>query len=141
MFVLVFPLFALAGCSGGLVPIQGQLVWTDGSPATELKGSKVTFSIPEFRSSARGVVQDDGSFTMSTLSPGDGVYTGTHYVGIIEEREGGGDTGIPLAPAKIDPKFNLPKAPESPPELTVEVTHRNQVVTIQVPRAPALKGK
>src|SRR5438067_1497363 len=45
----------LSGCgSGGPYPVEGRVVWKDGSPATELSGSQVVFDLPAKQTGTRG---------------------------------------------------------------------------------------
>lgn len=105
--VAVFAAVLVSGCGGGgPYPVEGQVVWKDGSPATELAGSQVVFDIPEKQTSARGVVQPDGSFGVSTTKPDDGALEGQHKVAIIETRkQQGGPDSSNIAPGVIDPRF------------------------------------
>jgi hypothetical protein len=97
----------LSGCSsGGPYPVEGQVVWKDGSPAKELAGSQVVFEIAEKQTSARGIVQADGSFHLSTNKPDDGALAGDHKVAIIETRkQQGGPDSSNIAPGAMDPRF------------------------------------
>lgn len=69
----------LAGCGGGLQPVRGKVTLADGRPAAN---SQVVFEGPAGGKavSARGDVQADGSFELSTLQPGDGVPIGKYRV-------------------------------------------------------------
>jgi len=70
---------AVAGCGGGLQPVRGKVMLPDGKPAAN---SQVVFDGPIGGKtiSARGDVQADGSFELSTLQPGDGVPLGKYRV-------------------------------------------------------------
>jgi hypothetical protein len=73
----------MAGCGSGLYQVKGQLAYKDGSDASVLAGGKVLFdpADPEMEKvSARGEIQPDGSFEMSTYQKGDGVKPGKYYV-------------------------------------------------------------
>ncbi len=67
------------GCQRGprTAPVTGT-VKLDGQP---LQFGTVTFQPPSGQS-ARGDIQADGSFQLSTLTPGDGAYVGPHKVRI-----------------------------------------------------------
>jgi hypothetical protein len=100
-------LLALAGCgSGKYVPVSGQLMFSDGTPATGLEGRQVVFEpvgsgeIPEGQST--GAIDAQGKFTMGTEALGDGVPAGMHRV-LISEATATGD--VPPPPI-IDPKYN-----------------------------------
>ena len=74
VFVLVF-----SGCGPGLATVRGKVTLPDGKPAA---GSQVVFESEQDgkKISARGDVQDDGSFELSTFKPGDGVPPGKYKV-------------------------------------------------------------
>src|SRR5262245_43187331 len=82
----VFLAAALAGgCSGsGPYPVEGTVVWEDGAPATEIANAIVIFDLPDKQTSARGNVQPDGSFRLTTTKPNDGALAGEYKVMIIE---------------------------------------------------------
>ena len=70
---------ALAGCSGGKVPVRGIVTLDDGSPLT--KGLVVferTDGGPPI--TARGEIKSDGRYELSTDKPGDGVPQGRYKV-------------------------------------------------------------
>jgi hypothetical protein len=74
----------IAGCSGKtLFPIRGRVEYKDGSDVSVLAGGRVLFdpADPEvLKQSARGTIQKDGSFQMSTYREGDGVPPGKYRV-------------------------------------------------------------
>ena len=70
-------LLALAGCSSGYYPVQGTVTLDDGSP---LGKGMVVFEAADQSSMARGEVQSDGRFRLSTGRPGDGVKPGRYRV-------------------------------------------------------------
>jgi len=102
--LLMLVLFA-PGCGSGLAPIEGHVVWKDGSPAKELAGGQVVFEQAEKKTSSYGVIQADGSFRMTTVTPDDGVPTGQHTVAILEHRPNANAAGTQLVPAKLDLKY------------------------------------
>lgn len=75
--------FALLACAGGcgtaLHPVHGKVTLPDGKP---VPGGMVVFEGQAGGKtiSARGEIAADGSYTMSTNSPGDGVPAGTYKV-------------------------------------------------------------
>src|SRR5438445_7464967 len=73
----------LSGCGNGVYPVEGKVVWKDGSPAKELEGSHVVFDLPEQKTGARGIIQADGSFHLTTHKPNDGALPGDYKVLII----------------------------------------------------------
>src|SRR5437764_1356216 len=72
-------LVAVTGCGAGLQPVRGTVKLPDGKPAA---GSQVVFEggLEGKKVSARGDVQSDGSFELSTYKPGDGVPPGKYKV-------------------------------------------------------------
>ena len=73
----------LAGCGSGLYQVKGRVVYKDGSDASVLAGGKVLFDPADAtteKTSARGEIQQDGSFEMSTYQSGDGVKPGKYRV-------------------------------------------------------------
>ena len=70
---------SLVGCGPGMHPVQGKVILADGKPAA---GSQVVFESDQAgkKTTARGDVQPDGSFELSTLKPGDGVPPGKYKV-------------------------------------------------------------
>src|SRR5262245_4463031 len=78
-------LLLFLGCgSSGVYPVQGQLVWKDGAPAKELAGTLISFEQPDKRLSARGQIETDGSFQLTTHKPNDGAPVGENMVILVE---------------------------------------------------------
>lgn len=91
---------AAAGCGQSrTVPVRGQVIWDDGTPAGDLVGYTVESTVPGSTVSARGDVGADGHFTMSTFVQGDGAEPGTHKVSIAP---------IPRGETDPPPKVRLP---------------------------------
>jgi hypothetical protein len=98
----------LGGCAGsGICPVEGKVLWKDGTPAKELEGALVVFDLPEKQSNATGVVQADGSFRLTTANPNDGAMAGDYTVLIIERRKalGGADASV-MAPGVMDVRYS-----------------------------------
>src|SRR5437870_2625984 len=70
---------SLAGCGPAMHPVQGQVTLADGKPAA---GSQVVFEREDEGKpiTARGDVQADGGYILSTNKPGDGVPAGKYRV-------------------------------------------------------------
>jgi hypothetical protein len=82
---LVIP--TLAGCFSSekpTYPVQGKLVWEDGSPAKELSGGMVIFQCDAEEMSAKAPIDPEGSFTLGTYSQSDGAVAGKHKVSIAQ---------------------------------------------------------
>jgi hypothetical protein len=81
-------LMAVVGCGGSetslpsatTYEVKGQVLLPDGTP---LPGGRILF-VPQGDSAlvAQGAVAQDGSFTLTTLKPGDGAVPGTYRVRI-----------------------------------------------------------
>jgi hypothetical protein len=72
-------LLLAAGCGSGRYPVRGKVAYPDGTPVTE--GTVVFESRDAARPiTARGSIQADGSYTLGTLAPGDGVPPGWYKV-------------------------------------------------------------
>jgi hypothetical protein len=121
-------LLALAGCGGPrLYPVHGKVIWENGAEARELVGGLVISESEDGRVGARGDIEKDGSFRLSTYEPGDGVLPGKHRVAVVEysPRE-------PPPPPIIDRTFS--RVESSGLEINVERTTNE--VTLKVRRAP-----
>jgi hypothetical protein len=123
----------VSGCSSGIYPVEGQVVWKDGSPAKELAGSQVVFELEEANTSARGTVQADGSFRLTTNKPDDGALPGEHKVIVMEVglKPLGGPDASAIAPGVMDSRFS----DLSTSDLTAEVKPGTNRVTLTVERA------
>ncbi len=75
-------LAALTGCgdSNRPYPVNGQLVYEDGQPVTELTGFTVTFTSEKLGKSAVGQIQEDGTFRLTTTRQDDGAFPGDYLV-------------------------------------------------------------
>jgi hypothetical protein len=126
-------LLFVAGCSSGIYPVEGKVVWQDGSPATELAGSHVIFDLPDQQTGARGYVQPDGSFRLTTKSPNDGALPGDYRVMLVEvgRKPIGGPESGRLAPGAMDSRYSDP----STTDLKVTVEPRPNKLTLTVQRA------
>jgi hypothetical protein len=97
-------LSVLAGCnSSGKYPVRGKVTDKQGQPIPGLEGSQIVFEGAS--TSSVGEIAADGSFTLFTDRPGDGVPPGEYQVYIPRrridpERE---------APQAIGAKFETPQ--------------------------------
>jgi len=76
-------LSAAAGCGGAATySVEGKVAYKNGTPM--LGGGQVLFEPVDKNSkiSARGIIQEDGSFRMGTFGDADGVPEGTYRVAI-----------------------------------------------------------
>ncbi|HTK77498.1 MAG TPA: hypothetical protein VL371_19695 [Gemmataceae bacterium] len=124
----------VGGCSGaGPFPVEGTVVWEDDTPAKELHLGSVVFDLPEKQTSARGVIQPDGTFTLTTNKPNDGALAGEYKVLVVEggrKPMAGGD-GSQLAPGYMDSRY----ADRSTTDLTATVKPGKNVIKLKVRRA------
>ncbi len=73
-----------SGCSSGSVPtwpVSGTVTLEDG---TALQTGTVEFASEDGAHTARGVIQKDGSFRLSTFKDGDGAVAGRHDAVVIQ---------------------------------------------------------
>jgi hypothetical protein len=97
---------ALSGCGdSSMGQVEGKVVWSDGSPATELAGGQVIFESQAMRITARGEIGPDGGFTLRTSQDGDGAKVGDYAVAIVEHRVATAGEGSPLAPQRLPVKY------------------------------------
>jgi hypothetical protein len=70
----------LTGCGSDrpdVYPVSGTVVFSDGKP---VKLGTVEFLHPEFKTTAVGTIQEDGSFMLGTFASDDGACAGEHQV-------------------------------------------------------------
>src|SRR5262249_17463558 len=68
---------SMIGCGGERAyPVRGQLLYEDGQPVKELAGFTVTFTSETLHKSARGNIDEKGSFQLSQ----DGAFPGLYKV-------------------------------------------------------------
>ncbi len=87
--VLLVISVSLMGCGRQeIYPVKGKLIYPDGTPARELKGSRVISegsSISGKICSAQGEIDGEGAFQLATLKADDGSIVGKNKV-LIERR-------------------------------------------------------
>ena len=125
----------LGGCgSSGVHPVDGQVVWKDGTPAKDLAGSLVFFELPEKQTSSRGSIQTDGSFKLTTDKENDGAPAGEHTVLVIEvgRKSLGGPDASAIAPGKIDTRYATPATSDL--RATVKPGKNKLTLTVERPK-------
>lgn len=116
------------GCnSGDRFPVQGKVVDQAGQPVEGLTGSEIVFSQIEGKSSSIGEIKADGSFSMFTDNPGDGVPPGDYKV-YIPRRHIDPERQVPQS---IDAKFE--KIDSS--SLAAKVEKKRNIFEFKVNRA------
>jgi hypothetical protein len=96
-------LSSTSGCGAAKYPVEGKVVWMDGTPAKELAGGMVVFESTEAPKAARGVIQEDGSFRLTTERPDDGAAPGPYRVLVIQPEPD--DSIRPRPPLAMDMRF------------------------------------
>ncbi|EAQ78673.1 hypothetical protein [Blastopirellula marina] len=129
--LFAFSCFAIlgvtAGCGNGTYPVHGSIVYPDGAPARELRGGAVEFDSLEQDVSARGSIDDEGKFVISTFEAEDGALPGKHRV-LIVPRQATGDERVGKV---IEAKFQSYETSG----LELEVTAGMNTPTFTVERA------
>lgn len=108
--VALASLVIIAGCGDGhpkTYPVNGKVVFADGSPLTTggvvLCQSVVVEGAPV---NARGAINTDGTFTLTTFVDGDGAISGKHRVLVRAKRDTADFTERGMLPRPIiDPKL------------------------------------
>src|SRR4051812_47537600 len=138
-FAVMLLLSLLVGCGSGIHPVDGKVLWQDGTPATELAGSHVVFDLPERQTGARGYVQPDATFHLTTHTPDDGALPGEYRVMIIEvgRKSLGGPDASQIAPGAMNSRYSDP----STTDLRATVQPGLNLVTLTVERAQARRGR
>jgi hypothetical protein len=139
---LLFLLAATAGCGPDYpetAPVTGRVTW-QGEPV--VSGDVMFY--PEEGRIARGAIQSDGSYTLTTFQSEDGALLGTHQVAIDASRV---ENPGPQAKSMMD-EYNVRLPDEEPritwlvPEqysrpqssgLTAEVTEGENVINFELP--------
>ncbi len=130
---LLSTLWVCAGCGGQtLYPVQGTVVYKDDSDVSVLAKGLVIFDPvdQEVKVSARGEIQPDGSFQMSTTHAGDGVLPGKYRVMVAPPIFQGGRNKP--RPQLLDPDFE--DFATSGLQITVTEPVSDFVITVAKPR-------
>jgi hypothetical protein len=125
----------LGGCGSRKYPVTGKVVFKDdGSP---LPGGVVVFSPadPANLVGARGYVELDGTFELSTDRPGDGSLAGRYQVLVRGPSPGGGEDNPLRNRPLIDPKYSSFETSG----IELEVKPGKNHFTIEVERPPGAR--
>jgi hypothetical protein len=124
-------------CCGGcstkdIHPVDGQVVWKDGTPAKDLAGSLIMFESAEKKTSSRGQIDGEGRFQLTTETENDGAPSGEHTVLIIEvgRKSLGGADGSAIAPARVDTRYMTPQTSD----LKAKVEPGDNKITLTIDR-------
>jgi hypothetical protein len=119
----------IAGCGGkGTYPVEGKVVYPDGTVANELAGYIVSFESAEQKVSASGLVHSDGTFRVGTFDVEDGAVPGKYKIAVTPPQPSADD---PPPLRVIDPKYS--DLDSSGLEVTIEP--KTNVVILKVERA------
>lgn len=123
-------LFAsLLGCgTQPLYPVSGEILFEDGKRAVELAGGSVECDLIGGRTTARGRIEADGTFRISTYQANDGALPGKYRVLVVPPLPVNFDK--PPPPDLMDRRFR--RYATSGLEITVEA--KNNEVTLHVER-------
>jgi hypothetical protein len=80
-------LVTVCGCNSDqkkTYPTKGKFVWEDGAAVKELSGGMVVFQCDAEAISAKGPIDDEGSFVVGTHTLDDGAVAGKHKVSIMQ---------------------------------------------------------
>ena len=96
-------LLGAAGCGSRLQKVRGKVTYPDGRPVTE---GMVVFETRDDKEpiTARGEIQPDGSYQLSTFKPGDGARLGKHRVLVAPKFDPNAVDG-PAKPPPFDPRY------------------------------------
>jgi hypothetical protein len=123
-------LVACSGCGGSKTyQVEGVVLFRDGTP---LSGGLVSFELigdGPAREQARGEIQADGTFVLSTFQKGDGALPGRHRVWITPPLPDAGEDA--LQKKLIAPQFERPET--SGLERTVEAKKNRFTIEIDRP--------
>jgi hypothetical protein len=102
--ILAVLLLGFCGCGTAKYPVTGKIVFKDGTP---LPGGLIVFSPvdPANHTGARGYIDADGTFTMSTDSEGDGSLAGRYKALIRGPTQGHGEDDPLSKVPMIDIKY------------------------------------
>jgi hypothetical protein len=119
--VVLLVAISLTGCGAGpeYVPVTGTVKYSDGS-VPKGDAPAITFQPVEAgpkKKGASGTIAEDGSFTMQTVKPGDGVQPGDYKVTVHVMQ------GYPRGKQMVAEKFTKPDT--TPLNATVDASEDN----------------
>lgn len=117
----------LVGCGNKTYPVEGQVVFEDGSPAKDLAGYYIMFQSEDQTGGANGLIHADGSFSVGTFNDGDGALRGKQRVAIAPPAP---EVHKPRLPVHLSDRY----ASFDTSGLEVEIKPQSNRLTIQVER-------
>ena len=103
VLIVALLLLGAVGCGPRLYSVRGKVTFPDGKPLTA--GTVVFESQDEQnRIVARGEVQADGSYELSTYKPGDGALAGKYRV-LVAPKSDPNAVDKPATPPPFDPRY------------------------------------
>jgi hypothetical protein len=124
--LLLACLAGAGGCNGDRVATyatSGKVVFEDGRP---LGGGSVIFQSDEHPLTARGMIQEDGTFELGTYETGDGAVAGKHQVAVLAPKAQQ-DTDEQVVLPEIDVKYQDPRRSEIVLEVTPDGDNQFQI--------------
>jgi hypothetical protein len=95
---------SIAGCSGSKsAPVHGKVTLKDGTP---VKDTTLTFENSERHLKAWGVTGEDGTYTLTTETPGDGAPLGSFKISVHSPLPK--DSAQPTMPGPFNPRYESP---------------------------------
>jgi hypothetical protein len=121
----------MVGCGASMYPVRGKVTYPDGTPLAE---GMVVFESQgqEKLITARGDIQADGRYELSTRKPGDGILAGKYRV-LVAPRADPNAVDRPSRSAPFDQRFmnfntsglEFEVTPAGPNEYPIQVTRSN----------------
>src|SRR5688500_2712985 len=124
-FVLAAIALGSAGCGARSYPVEGVVVYDDGSPATALAGGTISLESVADGSNAAGEITRDGTFRVQNPLGKDGVPAGTYRVIVLPPE--GADRRTP----PVDAAFG--RYETSGIEITVKPEPTKVTITVRRP--------
>jgi len=120
VLILVFLPVALIGCGGKRAQVSGTVTFEDGTPLTKGTVKAGTGDGIE----VKGIIKQDGTFTLFEVKPGDGIPSGKQYkiwiVNAVDTVQTASTVQSPSSSSAGAP----PPPPSAPPPPPKELVHR-----------------
>jgi len=127
-FLCVFLLLAFSGCGGDKVPLKGKVTFKeDGSPLTR---GMVCFETDTFR--ARGPLNPDGTYQVSSVKENDGIPKGSYKVYIFGAEDATEATSGGMNAARSAPMIAKKYTDKETSGITAEVDGKTKQFNFEV---------